>query len=187
MKKVYLSNNDILSFDFKERVRLKIELCKRYNLMGVNPIEYLTIKSNTDLEMKKSLLNNNLDLLKESDYVIVDITPFRGANCSTTSAFEIGYASALNKPIFAYSSDDRSYINRAINTLPHAIYDEKNGYCDSNKILYEDFGLNELALLQMNFKDIYIHKYSNKESYYNNLSALEGALIQIKKYIKKYD
>jgi len=46
--------------------------------------------------------------------MIVNLTPFRGPSADVGSAYEMGFMRALGRPIFAYSRDERPFLDRVI-------------------------------------------------------------------------
>jgi nucleoside 2-deoxyribosyltransferase len=51
----------------------------------------------------------NVERLHRSDAVVADLTPFRGPSADPDTVWEIGFAVALGKPVFGYTSDVREY------------------------------------------------------------------------------
>jgi len=73
----------------------------------------------------------NKEMIKACDYVIAEITPFRGPSCDVGTAFEIGYAEALGKPVILWSKARSEYCNRV----------EEDG------MMIEDFGLEDNLMI----------------------------------------
>lgn len=71
----------------------------------------------------------NLQKISGCDAMIANISPFRGPSVDPGTAFEIGYAIALGKPVYAYTVSFREYKVRA------------NQYVDYLYPTVEDFGL----------------------------------------------
>jgi len=55
----------------------------------------------------------NLDAIRRADLVLANMTPFRGPGMDGGTAYEMGFAEALGKPVFRYS------------TIPLAAYRER--------------------------------------------------------------
>lgn len=53
-----------------------------------------------------------IDMIEEADALVANISPFRGIHMDPGTAFEIGYAEARGKPVFLWSSDTRTLIER---------------------------------------------------------------------------
>lgn len=82
------------------------------------------------LEIKKA----NQHMIITCDYVLADITPFRGVSCDVGTAYEVGMAEALGKEVILYSSDRRAYKDRV----------KEDG------MIVESFGLVENLMIQGN-------------------------------------
>lgn len=50
--------------------------------------------------------------MQSCDAMIVNVTPFRGPSADVGSAYEMGFMRALGRPIFAYSNDARTFLDR---------------------------------------------------------------------------
>ena len=70
----------------------------------------------------------NVDRLLRSDAVVADLTPFRGPSADPGTVWEIGYAIALGKPVFAYTSDRREYREKV---TPDGLRVEDHGAVDN--------------------------------------------------------
>src|SRR3546814_11204941 len=49
----------------------------------------------------------NIALIQKADLVAANMNAFRGAEPDSGTAFEVGYAVALGKPVWAYTADSR--------------------------------------------------------------------------------
>ena len=50
--------------------------------------------------------------MQASDLGVFDLTPFRGPSADVGTAFELGFMTALGKPVFAYTNIAHDYIDR---------------------------------------------------------------------------
>jgi len=74
----------------------------------------------------------NLALIQAADAVLASLDPFRGFEPDSGTVFEVGYATALGKPVIGYVRDARSLRERL---LPGG------GTHDEDGLLVEDFAL----------------------------------------------
>jgi nucleoside 2-deoxyribosyltransferase len=51
-------------------------------------------------------------IMRGCDAIVVNLTPFRAPSADVGSAYEMGFMRALGRPIFAYSNDDRAFLDR---------------------------------------------------------------------------
>ena len=88
--------------------------------------------------------------LRACDAVIANLTPWRGAGCDPATAFEVGFAGALGKPVLAYMNledeDDADYRSR-VEAWIGASPDVAGGWRDANGCAGEEPDLPESALL----------------------------------------
>jgi nucleoside 2-deoxyribosyltransferase len=84
----------------------------------------------------------NMDAIRSADVVLANLNDFRGAGePDSGTAFEVGFAAALGRPVWAYIDDDRSLLERV-----SVKKEESAAYC-ANGFLVEDFGLNMNLML----------------------------------------
>ncbi len=96
----------------------------------------------------------NVAILETCDGVIADISPFRGPSLDPGTAFEIGYAVHAGKPVFAWSNDHRSYLDRCRYFIPATAfwYFENK---DKDEMLIENFGLSDNLMISIPIKGPY--------------------------------
>jgi nucleoside 2-deoxyribosyltransferase len=107
-------------------------LCDAAGLVAVLPFEDAPDQSPADAAM---IYRENITRITKADAIVADISPFRGPHMDPGTAMEIGFAAALGKPVFAYTSPPGPLIQR--------ISCEKTdtGWRDAQGNLVEDFGL----------------------------------------------
>lgn len=81
----------------------------------------------------------NIDLIRGADGVIADVSPFRGPNADDGTAFEIGFAVALEKPVFCWTAEAGSLLERTRRRM--ALRDSGGLWRDPEDMEVEDFGL----------------------------------------------
>ena len=77
-----------------------------------------------------AIYQGNLGLMDRADAILANMTPFRGPNMDPGTAFEVGYFTAQQKPVFLYSNDARPYKERV----------RRDGNLDEQGHSIEDFG-----------------------------------------------
>lgn len=114
-----------------------VDLCRKHGLVAVLP--YDGEKENDDAA--GTIYRHNLDRIERSDCVVADLSPFRGPHMDVGTAFEIGYAAALKKPVFGYSCSPRPLIER--------IWCEETptGWRDAHGKLVENFDMLENLMI----------------------------------------
>ncbi|WP_417783465.1 nucleoside 2-deoxyribosyltransferase [Terasakiella pusilla] len=104
-KKIYLAGPGVFYPDpLAEGERLK-DLCARFGLQGVFPMDAaLDLTDMEKGEAAHAIYQANIDLIAQSDALIADMQAFRGPGMDGGTAFEMGYAVALGKPVVGYNA-----------------------------------------------------------------------------------
>lgn len=76
----------------------------------------------------------NVALIASADALLANLDAFRGAEPDSGTAFEVGYACALGKPVIAYLADGRALKDKLGDAEPAPAV-------DANGWQVEDFGL----------------------------------------------
>lgn len=107
MKKIYLAGPDVFYPDSEARKNKLLKLCEANGFMGIYP-------GDNDIKPADASIirQANIKMIRESDYVLANLSPFRGFEPDSGTVFEVGYATALGKTVMGYSSDTRPVIQR---------------------------------------------------------------------------
>jgi nucleoside 2-deoxyribosyltransferase len=68
----------------------------------------------TPTEIALEIFDICVRMMTEADFVIANMTPFRGVSMDVGTAVEIGYMHALGKPVFGYTNDPEPYRARVL-------------------------------------------------------------------------
>ncbi|OYU14077.1 MAG: nucleoside 2-deoxyribosyltransferase [Alphaproteobacteria bacterium PA4] len=60
----------------------------------------------------RMVYRGNVDLMRQADFGIFDLTPFRGPSADVGTVFELGLMTGLGKPVFGYTNIPGDYIDR---------------------------------------------------------------------------
>lgn len=113
MKKVYIAGPDVFFRNAAEVMRRKGELALEYGFhpwtlaegdldpTGLTPRQF---------GLRIGLLNEGK--MDAADFIIANLTPFRGISADVGTAYEVGYMRAQGKPVFAYTNSPRDYFTR---------------------------------------------------------------------------
>lgn len=149
MKKVYLAGPQVFLPNAEEWFAKATATCLAHGFEALVPL-------NVSLTTGKDIFEFNKKLLCHTDYVLADVTPFRGSEPDSGTAWEIGFAHALGKGIFAYSLNRMTVRQKAFlhfnlpvhdlrEFLPDGMSVESFGnqtnlmLTESSKTLWEDF------------------------------------------------
>ncbi|MEF3366702.1 nucleoside 2-deoxyribosyltransferase [Methylocystis sp. 9N] len=134
MAYVYLAGPDIFLPHAQEIGRLKKARCEHHGFVGLFPLDAELSLERGDA-MSTRIFEANIALMRRSDAVIANLTPFRGPSADVGAVFEIGFAFALEKPVFAYTNHGASYRERALNCAGDGMSVENFGLLDNLMIV----------------------------------------------------
>jgi nucleoside 2-deoxyribosyltransferase len=127
-KRVYLAGPEVFLANAKEIGEHKKALCRKYGFEGVFPIDIeVDTKGKTPKEVGFCISNVNEALIKSCEIVIANITPFRGPSADIGTAYEMGFAHALGKKVYAYTNDSEPFTQRTIKALNGEVSREFDG------------------------------------------------------------
>ena len=134
--RIYLAGFDVFRRDALEHgAKLRV-WCNEYGFDGIYPLD---AEAPADLEGPRKaawIYRSNLRALRCADIVMANIDDFRGpGEPDSGTAFEIGFAAALGKEIWAYTTDEGTLLERVPSTPA------PKGHLCERGFLVEDFGL----------------------------------------------
>ena len=132
MKKVYLAGPDVFYPDSTRRRDHLIACCKKHGFEGIYPGD-----NDIDPPIAEVIRTANMEMIADCDYVIANLSPFRGFEPDSGTVFEVGYATALGKKVVGYSNDLRPMVER----LREYQELEQGSTVDNNGAFIENFDL----------------------------------------------
>lgn len=118
--KVYLAGPDVFLPDAKERGKWLVDLVnKRDGLEGHYPLDKETELTGNKLEDGKRIALANMQMVRDCDAVLANLTPFRGPSADCGTVWECAYAKGLGKFVFGYSTYHAQYSDKVIGKVPH--------------------------------------------------------------------
>ena len=139
--KVYIAGFDVFAGDADVRRVRAIEACRARGLVPLHPLDNVA-------QTSRDIYEGNVGLIREADVVVANLNPFRGpCGPDAGTAFEVGFACALGKPVWAYADEVSSMR-------------ERMGATDARGYNVEDFDLpmnlmlaESVTLVQGSFED----------------------------------
>lgn len=125
--KVYVAGPWVFRPDAKEHAEYLRETLRNAGYTALLPLDNDIAHPNKYIA-SYMIATANRDMIDKCDYVIADITPFRGPSADVGTAYEIGYADAKRKPVFLWSLDVSDYKSRVV---PDGMHIEDFGRCDN--------------------------------------------------------
>jgi nucleoside 2-deoxyribosyltransferase len=143
-KLVYLAGPEVFLLNAKEVGEQKKQLCRKYGFLGIFPLDNeINTQGKSPNQIGWCISAVNEAWIKTCDVVVANLTPFRGPSADVGTAYEIGYAHALDKKIFAYTNTPTSFTERTKKALNTKVNRSNDGRLrDANDMFIEE---NELV------------------------------------------
>lgn len=139
---VYLAGPGVFRHDAPEFATVLKELCHAQGLSALWPLDNMIDERAERAVQAEAIRRANEAMIRRAVALVADISPFRGPNMDPGTAYEIGFALALGKPVFAYSTDRRSLLTRTVSAS------RADGVArDEAGLVVEDFGLPENLMI----------------------------------------
>ena len=148
--KVYLAGPDVFLPDAIEFGRRKVDLCVRYGLTGLYPLDNTIDLAAADASLQ--IFRGNEEMMNEADAILANLTPFRGPSADTGTVYELGYMAAAGKLCLGYSNDPAPYVDRVKRFGTVEPYGDH--LIDAEKLTVENFGLAD-NLMMIHALDLY--------------------------------
>jgi nucleoside 2-deoxyribosyltransferase len=144
MKKVYLAGPDVFWPEPEKLAGEMKRICLDAGFEAVFPLDATITFEKDELGPSKArkIFEANTALIRSCQGVLANIQPFRGPSLDVGTAWEMGYAHALGKPVVAYWCGEYDYKDKALEYLDLEEKDLKDGR-DWDGVLIEDFGLSD--------------------------------------------
>ena len=135
--KVYLAGPDVFLPDALDIGRRKVDLCARYGLAGLYPLDNKIDLAATDASLQ--IFRGNEAMMNEADAVIANLTPFRGPGADAGTVYELGSMAGRGKLCLGYSNDPSLYAERVARFTELKTSDGR--LTDAQGLTVENFGL----------------------------------------------
>lgn len=146
---IYLAGPEVFLENASRVLEEKRQICARLGLKGLAPVDNEALDSSmSDREKASAIYRGNIEVMKQADAIIANITPFRGPHMDPGTAFEVGFFAALGKPIICYTQTSDELVERVVDWSDHQITQGEDGVRDKNGHLIEDFGLSENLMIE---------------------------------------
>jgi nucleoside 2-deoxyribosyltransferase len=143
MTRVYLAGPDVFLPDALDVGRRKLDLCTRYGLTGLYPLDNTIDTAAEDASLR--IFRGNEAMMNEADAIIANLTPFRGPSADAGTVYELGYMAGLGKLCLGYSNDPSSYADRVRGFTEVNARDGR--LVDALGLTVEDFGLTDNLMM----------------------------------------
>lgn len=143
-KSVYLAGPAVFHPAAKQVFEYLVDICGKHGLTAITPqLDESTLEGLSLAEQAALIRAQNVSKIRAADGVIACISPFRGPGADAGTAWEMGYAEALGKPVVAWSEEPGDYRSRvAADADPKGIW-----WCRQHGMIVEDFGLTDNLMM----------------------------------------
>jgi nucleoside 2-deoxyribosyltransferase len=147
--RVYLAGPDVFLADAEAVAAKKRDLCFRYGFIGVSPVDNeLDLCGAQGRAAAMRIFAANEDMIRGCDLLIANITPFRGPSADVGTAYEMGFARGLGRPVFAYTNVASTLLERTRTALAEFILKRGSDEAeDDNQMAIENFGCEDNLML----------------------------------------
>ncbi len=147
--RVYLAGPEVFLRNAKEIGERKKTLCRKYGFQGVFSLDAeVDVKNKKPREIGLCISGINENLIKTCDIVIANMTPFRGPSADVGTAYEMGFAHALGKKVFAYTNIAVPFTERTVKALNTGVHRTEDGKLrDANGMFIEEVDLTDNLML----------------------------------------
>lgn len=114
MRRAYLAGPDVFLPNAVAHARAKLAICARYGIEGAPPLnESVDISGLRPDAAWRAIFDKDLSMMEAADFVIANLTPFRGASADSGTLVELGWFLGRGKPVFAYSNTATPFAERS--------------------------------------------------------------------------
>ncbi|OZI32246.1 nucleoside 2-deoxyribosyltransferase [Bordetella genomosp. 10] len=138
--RIYLAGFDVFRPDAIAHGRALQALCAEVGIEGLYPLDHQAPAELAGPDLARWIYRANVQLIQSADGVLANLNPFRGAEPDSGTAFEVGYAVALGKPVWAYTQQSGTVVEQV--SVGQASDAGGPRYIDANGYTVEDFGMN---------------------------------------------
>ena len=133
---IYLAGPDVFLPDAVEMGLRKVEICRRYGVTGLYPLDNLVDRTASDVSLL--IYKANEAMMDRCDAIIANLTPFRGPGADAGTVYELGYMAARGKFCLGYANDPALYADRVPRFTK---VEQRDGrLVDAEGLTVEDFG-----------------------------------------------
>lgn len=147
---IYFARPDVFRPDYAAIVEMIMAACREHGVWPLFPgdVDITGAAARPRAEppdrpvaVSLAIFRANMDLLRACDGVIANIEPFRGPSVDPGTAFEIGVAAGLRKPVWGYSRDRLTYAVKVTRGAAGPVGHVPGGLVDAAGLTVENFRL----------------------------------------------
>ncbi|MBS0531960.1 MAG: nucleoside 2-deoxyribosyltransferase [Proteobacteria bacterium] len=169
--KIYLAGPDVFLPDAIEIGRRKIELCHRYGLTGLYPLDSQIDRTAPDVSLQ--IFRANQAMMDSADAIVANLTPFRGPGADPGTVYELGYMAGRAKPCFGYTNDASLYADRVAAFID--VRRQGSDLIDGDGLVVENFDLadNLMMVHALDLRSPLVTPPSQPDDVWHDLATFE--------------
>jgi len=136
--KIYLAGFDVFYQNALEVLEIKKNLCKKYGFEGLAPLDNEVDFSLPKAKIRALIYEANIELIKQSNILCVNLNAFRHGEPDAGTVFEIGYGVALGKEVYVYVDSTESMLEKT-QAFDDNCHQNEGVWLDGNDLMIEDF------------------------------------------------
>jgi len=140
MLKAYLAGPEVFLPDSIAIGQSKKRLCTKYGFEGLYPFDNEVAPNGSGTRIDLLIYRANVAMMRDADFGILNLTPFRGPSADVGTVFELGMLAGLGKPVFAYTNDTEDFLVRVQHAEAADFDAAATVWRDSRGMTIEDFG-----------------------------------------------
>jgi nucleoside 2-deoxyribosyltransferase len=138
LQRLYLAGPDVFRPDAADHGRALVATCAEFGFSAVFPLAATLPIGLTPQALARHIYQANVAHIAACDAVVANLDFFRGAEPDSGTCFEVGYATALGKPVVGYVPEEGSFAERMRRRQPQVV---GAGGRDAAGWELEEFGL----------------------------------------------
>ncbi len=135
--RIYLAGPEVFLPQAVEIGRRKKALCAAFGFEGLYPFDN-ELPPRDDQPVDRLIYAMNIAMIRRSDAIIANLTPFRGVSGDVGTVFELGVGAGLGKSLFGYTNHVGSLFDRVRENGPLRQF--PGGWRDLQGFSVEDYG-----------------------------------------------
>ncbi|CAG4900242.1 nucleoside 2-deoxyribosyltransferase [Paraburkholderia gardini] len=141
-RRIYLAGFDVFRTNAVEYGRYLADLCASFGVDGIYPLDASVPNGMSPSDRAARIYRSNIEAIRACDIVMANVDDFRGpGEADSGTAFEIGFAAALQKDVWAYTTNEGTVLDRVPSRLT------SHGEVCERGFLVEDFGLSKNLMI----------------------------------------